>query len=126
MSYDVVWGIQFKELRSAGFRPLTDQAWAGVHTQFDLDALRGRAQKMGLKVMVPITRGEVSGRFKYTCDLSMLQGRDLGFRWTFVPFNDLTAEEKTTKNDRIDPSRRFGYGIFPDETAAVAWKLIVG
>jgi hypothetical protein len=126
MSYESVWGIPFKELRSTGFRPLTDQAWAGVKTQAQLDDIIARAAKIGMTTVIEVSRDEIRGRYRYTCDLSPLRGRQLSGRWTLVPFHDLNKEEETQGSRKaISSQRRAGFAIFQNEAAAVEWKIIV-
>jgi hypothetical protein len=125
MSYESVWGIPFKELRSTGFRPLNDQAWAGVKTEAELEGVFERAGKLGLTTIVTISRRDLRVRYQYSTDMARLAGRDLGFRWSYIPFADLTKEERAGRNwDAVDPDRRAGFGMFANETDAVAWKLI--
>lgn len=127
MSYDLLWSVPFSTLRKNGFRPLCDQAWAGVKTREEFERARDKAHRMGLRVMVPITRQEIHGFRNYSCDLSVFDNLEVYFRWSYVPFLQLTEREKRHgRNDRlIEPTRVAGYGFFASESDAVAWKLMV-
>lgn len=135
MSYESVWGIPFIELRRAGFRPLSDQAWAGAKNENELALAEAKAHRMGLVVRIPINRAELKVLHQYTCDMSRLSGRDLGFRWSYLPYPELLPEDfeslpvqGTRSLKRLGPKipgfRRAGYGYFETESDAVQWKLI--
>jgi hypothetical protein len=121
MSYEHLWGVPFHELRSAGFRPLTDQAWAGVKSTDDEFHRAGfRAWNMGLKVHVPFTRAELNTRNRYTLDLAHLRGMRFSFRWSLLPTHDPNVDIS-----RLPPSDISAWGFFTNETDLVAWKLAV-
>jgi hypothetical protein len=84
---------------------------------------------MGLTTMIELKREAIRGRFKYSCDLSPLGGRELGFRWTYIPHCDLSPEEANrppwVNGKLIGGDRRAGFAFFPSERDAVTWKLIL-
>lgn len=121
MSYETVWGIPYKQLLKTGFRSFNDQAWAGVRSGPELTGVLARAAKLGLTCVVPITRQELGVNHHYTCDMSCLQDRDLGFRWSYIPYS-----QKGLGRPNYTPSTVSGYGLFATEQDAVIWKLIVG
>ena len=127
MTYELLWSVSFDTLRESGFRPLRRSAWAGVKTQDEFDRAREKAKRMGLSIMVPVTRQDIHGFYDYSCDLSTVRDVDLGFKWSYVPYLQLTDQERATgKNNRkIESSRVAGYAFFANERDAVAWKLSV-
>lgn len=117
MSYDLVWGIPFSELRNNGFRPLKNQAWAGVKTPAGLEYANRRATYLGFNTKIALTRSELHTRNRYTLDLSNLGQHQFCFSWSLLPVHNPNV------SINVGPDELSAYGFFKNEVDALIWKM---